>query len=56
MNVTERIAIAPTYHLLSRNSSVLVKETSDRTRFINTNYGNNIYLHKQFFLADNYLF
>ena len=44
MNVTERITIALTFHLLSRNSSVLVRETSDRKSLINIiiNYGNKI--------------
>ena len=65
MNVTERITIASIFHLLSRNSLMLVKQTSDRKGFINTtNYNNNIYLDKlfalnyllKFFPADKYLF
>ena len=65
MNVTERITIASKFHLLSRNSLMLVKQTSDRKGFINTtNYNNNIYLDKlfalnyllKFFPADKYLF
>ena len=52
MNLTERIAIASTFHLLSRNSLMLEKQTSDRKSFINTtNYGNNIYLDKIFAFA-----
>ena len=51
MNVTERITIASIFHLLSRNSRMLVKQTSDRKGFINTtNYNNNIYLDKLFAL------
>ena len=52
MNVTERITIASIFHLLSRNSLMLVKQTSDRKGFINTtNYNNNIYLDKLFAFA-----
>ena len=52
MNVTERITIASKFHLLSRNSLMLVKQTSDRKGFINTtNYNNNIYLDKLFAFA-----
>ena len=52
MNVTEGIKIASTFHLLSRNSPMLVKQTSDRKSFLNTtNYGNNIYLDKLFAFA-----
>ena len=47
-----RITIAPSFHLLSCNSSMLVKETSDRKSFINTtNYGNKIYFDKRFAFA-----
>ena len=42
MNMTERIAIALIFDLLSHNSSTLVKETSYRKTFININYNNNI--------------
>ena len=35
MNVTEMITIAPAFDLLSCNSSMLVKETSDTKSFIN---------------------
>ena len=40
MNMTERIAIALTFDLLSCNRSMLVKETSYRKTFININYNN----------------
>ena len=43
-----RITIAPSFHLLSCNSSMLVNETSGRKRFINSiKYGNKIYLDKR---------
>ena len=52
MNKTERIKIAATFHLLSRNSSMLVKEISGRNSFINTtNYRNNIVLDTRFVFA-----
>ena len=35
MNVTEMITIAPAFDMLSCNSSMLVKETSDTKSFIN---------------------
>ena len=54
MNVAGRITIAPTFQLLSCNSSMLAKEPSDRKSFINiTNYG-NIYLDKKCVFAKNF--
>ena len=51
INVTERIIIASIFHLVPRNLQMLVKQTSDRKKFINTtNHGNNIYLDKLFAL------
>ena len=50
MNVTERITIASKFHLLSRNSLMLVKQTSDR-KVYTTNYNSNIYLDKLFTFA-----
>ena len=40
--MTEMITIAPTFHPLSRNLPILVKETSVRKSVININYVNNI--------------
>ena len=63
MNVTERVTIASKFHLLSRNSLMLVKQTSDR-KVYTTNYNSKIYLDiyinylhlLKFFPADKYLF
>ena len=42
VNLREKIIIALIFHLLFGNSSMLVKETSDKNVFINIKLGNNI--------------